>query len=91
MAPTVKHAALDFGSGRDLPVRGLEPHPGLCADGAEPAWGSLSLPLSLPLPCSLLGALCCQAGSETLHGVFDPALEAAAGAQETPIPGAFAT
>ena len=89
MAPSVKRATLDFGSGRDLPVRGLEPHPGLCADSEEPAWDSLSLPLSLPPPPP---ALCLVLS--TLHGVFDPALEAAAGAagaQETPIPGAFAT
>ena len=30
----------------------FEPHIGLYADSAEPAWDSLSLPLSLPLPCS---------------------------------------
>ena len=40
---------LDLGSGLDLTVHGVEPHIGLCADGAEPAWDSL--PLSLyPFP-----------------------------------------
>ena len=29
-----------------ISVRELEPHVGLCADGAEPAWDSLSLSLS---------------------------------------------
>ena len=36
--------------GCDLTVRELEPHIRLCADPAEPAWHSLSLPLSLPHP-----------------------------------------
>ena len=38
---------LDFGSGRDLMVREFKPHVGLRAVSAEPAWDSLSLPLSL--------------------------------------------
>ena len=29
----------------------FEPHIGLCADSADPAWDSLCLPLSLSLPC----------------------------------------
>ena len=37
-----------FSSGHDLTVREFEPHIGLCTDGAEPAWDSLSLPLSRP-------------------------------------------
>ena len=49
MAPSVKRLALDFGSGRDLMVREMEPHVGLCADSAEPAWNSLSSSLSAPL------------------------------------------
>ena len=49
--PAVKQQTLDFGSGHDLTVRDMEPHVGLCAESAEPAWDSLSL--SLPLPCSL--------------------------------------
>ena len=49
VAQSVEHQTLDFGSGRDLTVRGFEPHTGLCADGAEPAWDSLSLSLSLSL------------------------------------------
>ena len=46
MAQLVKHPTLDFGSGHDLAVRGIEPHVGLQADSAEPAWDSLSLSLS---------------------------------------------
>ena len=37
----------DFGSGHDLAVHELEPHTGLWADSAEPAWDSLSPSLSL--------------------------------------------
>ena len=40
-------------SGHDLTVHGFKPCTGLWADGAEPAWDSLSLPPSLPLPHSL--------------------------------------
>ena len=53
MAQPVKGLTLDFGSGHDLTVCEFKAHLGLCADNAEPAWDSLSLPLSLPLPCSL--------------------------------------
>ena len=53
MAQSVKHLTLDFDSGHDLTVRGFEPHIGLCADSAEPAWDFLSLPLFLPLPHAL--------------------------------------
>ena len=48
----VKHPALDFSSGHDLTVHGIKPRIGLCTDTEEPAWDSLSLPLSLPFPCS---------------------------------------
>ena len=51
MAQLVKRPTLDFRSGHDLMVHEFEPHVGLCADGAEPAWDSLS-PLSLSLSCS---------------------------------------
>ena len=44
---------LTLGSGHGLMVCEFEPHVGLGAAGVEPAWDSLSLPLSLPLPCSL--------------------------------------
>ena len=37
-----------FGSGHDLQVGGIELRVGLCADGTQPAWGSLSLSLSAP-------------------------------------------
>ena len=51
MAQSAKCPTLDFGSGHDLTVREIEPRVELCTDSAEPAWDSLSLPLSLPLPC----------------------------------------
>ena len=41
------NAALDFGPGRDLMVRGFKPRVRLWIDGVESAWDSL--PLSLPL------------------------------------------
>ena len=53
MAQWVEHPALDFGSGRDLTVCGFKPHIRLRADTADPAWNSLSLPLSAPPPLSL--------------------------------------
>ena len=53
LAQSVEHMSLDFGSGHDLVVREFESCIGLWADSAEPFWASLSLPLSLPLPCSL--------------------------------------
>ena len=56
VARSFKHLTLGFGSGQDLTVHEFEPYLGLCANSAEPAWGSLSLSLlSLPLPhlCSL--------------------------------------
>ena len=51
VARSVKHPTLDLGSGYDLTVHEFEPHIWLYADSMEPAWDSLSLPLSLPLPC----------------------------------------
>ena len=55
MAQLVKRPALDFGypaldfnSVHDLIACGSEPCFGLCTDSAEPAWDSLSLPLSAP-------------------------------------------
>ena len=49
VAQLVGRLTLDFSSGHDLTVREFEPHTGLCADNAEPAWDSLSLPsLSVP-------------------------------------------
>ena len=50
VAQSVKHQTLDFGSGHDLMICEFEPLVGLHADGVEPAWGSLSLLLSVPLP-----------------------------------------
>ena len=57
MAQSLKPRTLDFSSGHDFTVHEFEPHIGLCADSAQPAWDSLSLFLSLSLPfphsCSL--------------------------------------
>ena len=47
MAQSLKRPPLDFDLGPDLTVREIEPHAGLHADSSEPAWDSLSLPLSL--------------------------------------------
>ena len=43
---SMEHLTLDFSSGHDFRVREMEPHMGLCADSAEPAWNSLSQSLS---------------------------------------------
>ena len=43
----------DFGSGRDLAVRGFEPHVGLSAVSAERALGPLSPSVSAPAPLAL--------------------------------------
>ena len=48
VAQLVKCLTLDFSSGHDLTVCEMEPHIGLCADSAEPAWDSLSPSLSAP-------------------------------------------
>ena len=47
MAQSVEHVTLDFGSGHDVCFLGFELRIGLCTDCADPAWDSLSLPLSL--------------------------------------------
>ena len=54
VAQLIKCLAFDFGSHHDFIVWGIEPHTGLCADGVEPAWDSLSPSLSLPLPLLVL-------------------------------------
>ena len=51
MAQSVERQNLDIGSGHDLEVCEIEPPVVLCAVSSEPAWYSLSLPLSLRLPC----------------------------------------
>ena len=48
MALSGKCPTVDFGSGHDLMVCGIGPCVGLCADGKELAWDSLSLSLSAP-------------------------------------------
>ena len=53
VAQSVEHLSLDFGSGHDLTVCDIEPHVGLCADSAEPAWDSLSASPPLALALSL--------------------------------------
>ena len=53
MAPSVKPLTVDFCSGHDLTVCGIEPCVWLCTDHVEPAWDSLSLPLSAPSALSL--------------------------------------
>ena len=50
---SVGHPSLDFGSGHDLMVGGFEACLELRGDSAEPVWDSPSLPVSLPLLCSL--------------------------------------
>ena len=57
MAQLVKHLTLDFGSGHDLTVPEIEPCMGLSTSGTEPAWDSLSLPLSPSAPPQLMLAL----------------------------------
>ena len=42
VAPSVQRLTLDFGSGHDLTVRGIEPHVRLCADSEELAGDFLS-------------------------------------------------
>ena len=48
-AQWVEYPTLDLGSGHDLLVHEFEPHIGLCAEGTEPAWDSVS-----PSLCSSL-------------------------------------
>ena len=51
VAQSVERLTLDFGSGHDLTVHGVEPCVRLGADISEPAWDSLSA--SPPLVLSL--------------------------------------
>ena len=54
VAQQVKHLmTLDPGSGRDLTVCEFKPHIGLCADGMEPAWDSVSPSLCPSPACAL--------------------------------------
>ena len=53
VAQSVERPILVTGSGRDLMVRGIEPHVRLCANSTEPAGDSLSPCLSLSLSLSL--------------------------------------
>ena len=58
MVQSVRHLTLDFCSGHDLTVCEFEPHVGLRADNAEPAWDSLSV--SLPFSLSPSPVLACS-------------------------------
>ena len=53
LAQSVKRLTLDFSSGHDLMVHGIEPPIELCAGGMEPAWDSFSPSLSAPPLLSL--------------------------------------
>ena len=55
VAQSLKHPTLDFGSGHDLTVPGIEPHVGLCTN--HRVCLGFSLLLSLPLLCSCTCAL----------------------------------
>ena len=46
MVQLVKHPTLDFGSGHDLAVCGIEPRVGCCSESVELAWVSLSLKIN---------------------------------------------
>ena len=48
-AQLVKGPTLDFSSGHDLMVCGIEPHVRLCTDSVEPAWDSVSSRSARPL------------------------------------------
>ena len=50
VAQLIEHQTLVFCLGHDLTVCEIKPCIGLCADSTEPAWDSLSVPLSL-CPC----------------------------------------
>ena len=50
MDKLVKCPTFDFSLGHALTVHEFEHRIGLYADSAEPAWDSVSLPLSLPFP-----------------------------------------
>ena len=52
-AQSVKYPTLGFGSGHDLMICGIEPMSSSVPNSMEPAWDSLSLPVSLPFSLSL--------------------------------------
>ena len=47
-AQSAERLTFGFRSGHDLTIGGFEPHIRPCTDSVEPAWDSLSLPLSAP-------------------------------------------
>ena len=54
---SVQRLTLDFGSGHDVTVRGIEPHIRLHTDSREPAWDSLSPSLTLRQSLSKINKL----------------------------------
>ena len=48
VAQSVERLTLDFSSGQDLKVCGIEPRIGLCAGSTEATWDPLSPPFSAP-------------------------------------------
>lgn len=57
VAQSVKHPTLDFSSGHDFVVHEIKPSIGLCFDSTEPAWDSLSPPLSALPPLTFFPSL----------------------------------
>ena len=57
VARSVKHLVLGFSSGHNLMAHGFEPHTGLCTNGEEPIWDSLSAPPLLLCTFSLFLSL----------------------------------
>ena len=53
MEQSFERLTLGFSSGHDLMVHEFEPHTGLCADGTEPSWDSVSPSLRPSPTCSL--------------------------------------
>ena len=51
MVQSVEPPTLDLGPGHDLTVQGLEPGIGLCANGSDPAWDSVSPSLCPSTAC----------------------------------------
>ena len=53
VAQLVKHCTVGLGSGHDLTVCEFEPCMGLCAEGMEPAWDSVSPSLCSSPACAV--------------------------------------
>ena len=70
MAQPVNLPTLGFGSGHDLTVCEFEPCVSLHADSAEPAWDSLSHPLSARPPPALSVSLSKMNKQNNFEGEF---------------------